>query len=103
MVATLFYVDSVPDVGALAVVEGDEGFHAATVRRIRPGETLVLADGDVGVCVPRDCEYGSWSAVVRWPGPILVGTVALALVGLLTLPGYRTSYNDRNYLRSNRP
>lgn len=29
---------------------------------------VVLADGDVGVCVPRDCEYGSWSAVVRWPG-----------------------------------
>ena len=45
MVATLFYVESVPDVGAAAVVEGDEGFHAATVRRIRPGETLVLADG----------------------------------------------------------
>lgn len=45
MVATLFYVDSVPEVGALASVEGDEGFHAATVRRIRPGETLVLADG----------------------------------------------------------
>lgn len=45
MVATLFYVDSVADVGALATVEGDEGFHAATVRRIRPGETLVLADG----------------------------------------------------------
>lgn len=45
MVATLFYVDSVPDVGGLAAVEGDEGFHAATVRRIRPGETLVLADG----------------------------------------------------------
>jgi 16S rRNA (uracil1498-N3)-methyltransferase len=45
VVATLFYVDAVPDVGALAVVDGDEGFHAATVRRIRPGETLVLADG----------------------------------------------------------
>lgn len=45
MVATLFYVDAVPDVGALAAVEGDEGFHAATVRRIRPGEALVLADG----------------------------------------------------------
>ena len=29
---------------------------------------VVLADGDVGVCVPRDCEDGSWSAVVRWPG-----------------------------------
>jgi 16S rRNA (uracil1498-N3)-methyltransferase len=45
MVATLFYVDAVPDIGSLAVVDGDEGFHAATVRRIRPGEQLVLGDG----------------------------------------------------------
>ena len=36
--------------------------------------------------------------VVRWPGPILITTIAVALVGLLTLPGYRTNYNDRNYL-----
>jgi 16S rRNA (uracil1498-N3)-methyltransferase len=45
MVATLFYVDALPDPGALAVVDGDEGFHAATVRRVRPGEQLVLGDG----------------------------------------------------------
>jgi len=38
------------------------------------------------------------TAVVRWPGPILVATIALSLVGLLALPGYRTDYNDRNYL-----
>ncbi len=38
------------------------------------------------------------AVVTRWPGPILVATVALALVGLVTLPGYRNSYNDRNYL-----
>jgi RND superfamily putative drug exporter len=43
------------------------------------------------------------AAVVRWPGPILVGTVALALIGLLTLPGYRTNYNDRNYLPKDLP
>jgi RND superfamily putative drug exporter len=43
------------------------------------------------------------AAVVRWPGPILVGTLALALVGLLTLPGYRTNYNDRNYLPADLP
>ncbi|MDT4998672.1 MAG: putative drug exporter of the superfamily [Mycobacterium sp.] len=43
------------------------------------------------------------AAVVRWPGPILVGTIALALVGLLTLPGYRTNYNDRNYLPQDLP
>jgi 16S rRNA (uracil1498-N3)-methyltransferase len=45
MVATLFYVDALPDTGGLAVVGGDEGFHAVTVRRIRPGEQLVLGDG----------------------------------------------------------
>jgi putative drug exporter of the RND superfamily len=43
------------------------------------------------------------AAVVRWPGPILVGTIALALVGLLTLPGYKTNYNDRNYLPTTLP
>lgn len=49
MVATLFYVDALPDTGGLAVVGGDEGFHAATVRRIRPGEQLVLGDGAGGM------------------------------------------------------
>ncbi|WP_162562826.1 MMPL family transporter, partial [Mycolicibacterium conceptionense] len=37
------------------------------------------------------------AAVVRWPGPILIATIALSLVGLLTLPGYKTNYNDRKY------
>src|SRR6516225_220199 len=49
MVATLFYVEALPDPGELAVVGGDEGFHAATVRRIRPGERLVLGDGAGGL------------------------------------------------------
>ena len=49
MVATLFYIDALPDPGAMAVVGGDEGFHAATVRRIRPGEQLVLGDGAGGL------------------------------------------------------
>ncbi|OBA79642.1 16S rRNA (uracil(1498)-N(3))-methyltransferase [Mycobacterium sp. 1164966.3] len=49
MVATLFYIDALPEVGALAVVAGDEGFHAATVRRIRPGEQLMLGDGMGGL------------------------------------------------------
>ncbi|MGY4710539.1 16S rRNA (uracil(1498)-N(3))-methyltransferase [Mycolicibacterium sp. CBM1] len=45
MADTLFYTAAVPAVGQCATVEGDEGFHAATVRRIRPGEVLVLSDG----------------------------------------------------------
>ncbi|MGE2835860.1 RND family transporter [Mycobacterium sp. SMC-4] len=43
------------------------------------------------------------AAVVRWPGPILVATIALSLVGLLTLPGYETNYNDRKYLPADLP
>jgi 16S rRNA (uracil1498-N3)-methyltransferase len=45
MSRALFYVDTVPGVGELAVVDGDEGFHAANVRRIRVGEELDLGDG----------------------------------------------------------
>jgi putative drug exporter of the RND superfamily len=43
------------------------------------------------------------AAVVRWPGPILIVTIAITLVGLLTLPGYRTNYNDRRYLPADLP
>ncbi|MGE0218056.1 RND family transporter [Mycolicibacterium sp.] len=35
------------------------------------------------------------TATVRWPGAVLVMATVLALVGLLTLPGYHTTYNDR--------
>ena len=43
------------------------------------------------------------AAVVRWPGPVLVSTIALALVGLLALPGYVPSYNDREFLPADIP
>jgi 16S rRNA (uracil1498-N3)-methyltransferase len=45
----LFYIDALPTTGELAVVDGDEGFHAATVRRIRRGEELILGDGAGGL------------------------------------------------------
>ena len=38
------------------------------------------------------------TAIVRWPGPILAVSVAIALIGLLALPGYRTNYDNRQYL-----
>jgi RND superfamily putative drug exporter len=43
------------------------------------------------------------TAVVRWPAPILAASLALALVGLLALPSYKTSYNDRHYLPADIP
>ncbi len=41
--------------------------------------------------------------VVRWPGPVLAATLALALVGLVTLPGYKTNYDARVYLPDDIP
>lgn len=46
---------------------------------------------------------GIGTAVVRWPVPILIATIAIALVGLLALPGYQTSYNDRLYIPQSLP
>ncbi|HEY6650370.1 MAG TPA: 16S rRNA (uracil(1498)-N(3))-methyltransferase [Mycobacterium sp.] len=64
MTRALFYVDALPEVGELAVVDGDEGFHAANVRRIRPGEEIDLGDGDgtVAHCVVEDVAKGRLTA-----------------------------------------
>jgi 16S rRNA (uracil1498-N3)-methyltransferase len=65
-VRALFYVDALPEVGELAVVDGDEGFHAANVRRIRPAEELDLGDGHgtVAHCVVEDVAKGRLTAKV---------------------------------------
>jgi RND superfamily putative drug exporter len=46
---------------------------------------------------------GIGTAVVRWPVPILAASLAVAFVGLLALPGYETSYNDRLYIPKDIP
>ncbi len=43
------------------------------------------------------------TAIVRWPAPILAATLAVALIGLLVLPGYKPSYNDQKYIPKNIP
>jgi RND superfamily putative drug exporter len=43
------------------------------------------------------------AAVVRWPAPIFVATCAVALIGLLALPGYKVSYKDREYMPKDVP
>ena len=43
------------------------------------------------------------TAIVRWPGPILVATLAIAAIGLLALPGYETSYDARGYIPATAP
>ena len=82
------------------------GMTVVVITALTAGSALVVAASRFGLLEPkRTMRVRGWrkigAAVVRWPGPILIGTVALALVGLLTLPGYRTNYNDRNYLPKN--
>ncbi|KAA0022984.1 16S rRNA (uracil(1498)-N(3))-methyltransferase [Antrihabitans cavernicola] len=45
MAATVFYIERVPAVDDIAVLDGKEGHHAATVRRIKVGERLTVSDG----------------------------------------------------------
>src|ERR1700722_12811072 len=43
------------------------------------------------------------TAVVRWPAPIFAVSGAVVLVGMVALPGFKTSYNDRHYLPETAP
>ena len=61
-----------------------------------------------GLFEPRRRVHGRvWrrvgTAIVRWPAPILVATLAVTLVGLLTLPGYKPSYNDQKFIPKDIP
>jgi RND superfamily putative drug exporter len=43
------------------------------------------------------------TAVVRWPAPVFAVSAAVVLVGMVALPGFKTSYNDRHYLPESAP
>jgi RND superfamily putative drug exporter len=43
------------------------------------------------------------TAVVRWPAAILAVSAAIVLVGMVALPTFKTSYNDRYYLPTSAP
>nr|WP_055401321.1 MULTISPECIES: MMPL family transporter [unclassified Mycobacterium] len=72
------------------------------------GPAIVALGSRFGLFDPkRKMKTRGWrrlgTAVVRWPGPILAASLATALVGLLALPSFTTSYNDRNYLPRTTP
>jgi len=82
----VFRADPLPPVGAESVLDGPEGRHAATVRRLRSGERLLLCDGHGGLA---DCEVLATGRDQlrlrvlrrgREPAPALRVTLAQALV-----------------------
>ena len=79
------------------------GTLVAVIAALTLGPAIVVIGSRFGLFEPkRAIRSRGWrrigTAVVRWPGPILVATIALALVGLLALPSYRSSYDDRKFL-----
>ncbi|MET4427168.1 MMPL family transporter [Mycolicibacterium sp. 624] len=79
------------------------GMLVVTLAAITMAPALMTVVSRFGLLDPKHVTSTRWwrrmgTAVVRWPGPILVATIAIALVGLLALPSYRTSYNDRKYM-----
>jgi RND superfamily putative drug exporter len=84
------------------------GMLVAVVAALTMAPALITAASRFGLLDPkRKLRTRGWrrvgTAVVRWPGPILAASLALALTGLLALPSYKTSYNDRNYLPADIP
>lgn len=68
----------------------------------------IAAGSRVGIFDPkRPVTTRRWrrigTAIVRWPAPILLATLAVALIGLLTLPGYSPSYSDQKYIPQDIP
>ena len=84
-IRTLFYVDALPPVGEVAVVDGDEGFHAANVRRIRVAEELDLSDGagEVARCVIEEVGKGRLTARVMDRRTVALPTPTVTVVQAL--------------------
>jgi 16S rRNA (uracil1498-N3)-methyltransferase len=82
----VFFAGQLPPEGTETILDGPEGRHAATVRRLRRGERLVLTDGCGGLAVCEVLETGRDRLrlhVLRRqtaPAPLLRVTLAQALI-----------------------
>jgi putative drug exporter of the RND superfamily len=84
------------------------GILIALVASLTLGPAVLTVGSFFGLLDPkRTMQTRGWrrigTAIVRWPGPILAVASAVALVGLLALPGYKTSYDIRPYLPTSAP
>lgn len=82
------------------------GIMVAVLASLTMAPAMLVVGSRFGLFEPkRAARTRGWrrvgTAVVRWPGPILAAACALALVGLIALPGYKTSFNDRKFMPKN--
>jgi putative drug exporter of the RND superfamily len=69
---------------------------------------VIVIGGRFGLLEPRrKTAKRGWrrigTAIVRWPGPILIATLALAFIGLAALSGYKVSYDIGGYMPAKTP
>jgi 16S rRNA (uracil1498-N3)-methyltransferase len=82
----LFLTEQLPSEGAETTLDGPEGRHAATVRRLRTGERLTLTDGHGGLALCEVLDTGRDQLRLRVlrrasePAPALQVTLAQALI-----------------------
>lgn len=72
------------------------------------GPAIITVGSRLGLFDPkRATSTRGWrrvaTVIVRWPGPVLVASLAIAAVGLLALPGYHPAYDDRKYIPKDIP
>ncbi|MEI8082366.1 MAG: RND family transporter [Actinomycetes bacterium] len=84
------------------------GISVSAVVAVTLFPAVLKVGGRVGLFEPkRKMTTHGWrrigTAIVRWPAPILCASLAVALLGILTLPGYKPSYNDQKFLPSSIP
>src|SRR3954470_15242488 len=79
------------------------GVLVALVASLTLAPAVIVIAGRFGLLEPkRKTAKRGWrrigTAIVRWPGPILIATLALALVGIASLSGYKVSYDISRYM-----
>ncbi len=84
------------------------GILVALFAALTLGPAILTLGAMAGIFDPkRAIRTRGWrrigTAIVRWPGAVLAAACALALVGLLALPGYKTSYDTRPYMPASAP
>ncbi len=84
------------------------GIAVAVLVALTLGPALLAVGGRFGLFESRQkVTPRGWrrigTAIVRWPAPIFITSLAIALIGLITLPNYKPSYDDTKFIPSDIP